>query len=69
MTETAIILSIGEIELEADDDAPLEAILTLPAILQDGSELVLKFGTRDMLQLWETLSAIRALKPAIFGIQ
>jgi hypothetical protein len=43
--------------------------LRLPLTMQDGAFIILQFQKRDVIKLWEFLSAVRHQKPVAFGVQ
>jgi hypothetical protein len=69
MSTLVLVEAIDDIEIDIDEAASEETVLRLPLTLRGGAAFVLQLQRREILQLWEFLSAARHQKPAAFGVQ
>jgi hypothetical protein len=69
MSALVLVEAIGDIEIDIDETATEETVLRLPLTVQGGAAFVLQLQKREIIQLWEFLSAVRHQKPAAFGVQ
>jgi hypothetical protein len=62
MANVQMVAMLGDIEVDIDDSAQEEMALRLPLTMQDGVFTILQFQKRDVVKLWEFLSAVRHQK-------
>jgi hypothetical protein len=69
MSTLVLVEAIGDIEIDIDEAAPEQTLLSLPVAVRGGAAFVMQFQRREIHQLWEFLLTVRHQKPAAFGIQ